>query len=547
VSGSIIPPGGGAANPPPIQNFAQVVAQVTQLPAQIRNQVFAAVQTMTLANALSTGTQTPPVQTGTQTQVQPQTTPTPAPAQGQLPPNQVQGQVVGRDPSGATLVKTDAGTIGVKLPLPLPQGASVTLQIGGTRQAPQATIVQIQPQAPAAASQPAPAAAPAPAPAPAAPPAATNIAPNAQAPQPTVQTTATVVAAPAQQQTAATRQVQTPPQTATAPQAQPLPGAAIQQTLQTGTSVQVRVLPDVPTQGAQQAANAAAPPATPARSQFVETLTARVVAHTPSGQTVVDTNIGRLAMTWPAGVPKPAEGARLALEVAMPAAARPDAEVPLKAPAPLAREWPNLKQALKELADADPSLARRVLDEGLPRPGPRLATQVLSFLATDRTDARSLLGDAVANTLDRAGRGDVLQRLDADLREMQRLSTSSSDWRAAFVPVWDGQEIRQMRLYSRREGEKGKRDRESKRFVVELDFSELGEVQIDGLMRKPKLELMLRTHREIPTEMRDEIEVVFLDGCTLVGLAGRIYFQAVDRFPVAPLEEIRRRDSGMTA
>ncbi|MBL8806506.1 MAG: hypothetical protein JNN22_06640, partial [Rhodospirillales bacterium] len=159
----------------------------------------------------------------------------------------------------------------------------------------------------------------------------------------------------------------------------------------------------------------------------------------------------------------------------------------------------------------------------------------------------SLLGDAVANTLDRAGRGDVLQRLDADLREMQRLSTSSSDWRAAFVPVWDGQEIRQMRLYSRREGEKGKRDRESKRFVVELDFSELGEVQIDGLMRKPKLELMLRTHREIPTEMRDEIEVVFLDGCTLVGLAGRIYFQAVDRFPVAPLEEIRRRDSGMTA
>ncbi|MBI1246207.1 MAG: hypothetical protein GC202_14490 [Alphaproteobacteria bacterium] len=547
MTGSITPPGGGAANLPPAQAFAQIVAQVTQLPAQIRNQVFAAVQTMTLASVLSQGTQAAPVPGGAQTQNQPQT---------QLPPNQVQGQVIGRDTSGATLVKTDAGTIGVKLPQPLPQGASVTLQIGGTAQAPQATILQVQPQAPAT-----PPAAAAPTPAPAA--AATNIAANAQSPQPSVQTTATVVSpppaqpagpqaaaalqAPAAQQTAATRQAQTPPQTATAPQAQPLPGAAVQQTLQTGASVQVRVVPDVPTATAQQTANAAAPPATPTRSQFVETLTARVVAHTPNGQTVVDTSVGRLAMTWPAGVPKPAEGARLALEVTMPALAKATADVPLKTAAPLAHEWPNLKQALKELADADPALARRVVDEGLPRPGPKLATQVMSFLATDRTDARSVLGDAVANTLERAGRGELLQRLDSDLRDMQRLSNAPGDWRAVFVPIWDGQEMRQMRLFSRREGEKGKRDRESRRFVVELDFSELGEVQIDGLMRKPMLELMLRTHREIPPEMRDEIEVVFLDGCTLSGLAGRIYFQAVDRFPVAPLEEIQRRDRGMTA
>jgi hypothetical protein len=55
VSGSITPPGGGAATPPPIQNFAQAIAQVTQIPAQLRNQVFAALQTMTLANALANG------------------------------------------------------------------------------------------------------------------------------------------------------------------------------------------------------------------------------------------------------------------------------------------------------------------------------------------------------------------------------------------------------------------------------------------------------------------------------------------------------------
>jgi hypothetical protein len=72
-------------------------------------------------------------------------------------------------------------------------------------------------------------------------------------------------------------------------------------------------------------------------------------------------------------------------------------------------------------------------------------------------------------------------------------------------------------------------------------------VQIDGLMRKPRLELMLRTHKHIPADLRDEIEVVFLEGCSLAGLAGKIYFQAGERFPVNPLEEIQRQTSGMTA
>ncbi len=519
MSGSITPPGGGAANPPPIQSFAQAIAQVTQIPAQLRNQVFAALQTMTLANALANG--------------------------GQNPQTQVQGQVVGKDAAGATLIKTDAGTVGIKTQMPLPQGASVTLQIGGTQQAPQAVIVQVQPPAPQAAPATAPQAPPAPAPTAAQQP-ATNIAATAQTSQPSVQTTATVVGQPVPATPSAV-QAQAVTQAQTAPQTQTAPPAATQQTLQTGTSVQVRVVPDAPPTTAQQGAAQAAPPV-PARSQFVETLTARVVAHTPGGQTLVDSSVGRLAMTWPAGVPRPAEGARLALEVTMPLPVRNAAAEPaIRGSVPLARDWPNLKEALKDLAAADPALARRVTDEGLPRPGPRLAIQVMSFLATDRTDARSLLGENVAGALDRAGHGDVLQRLDSDLCEMQRQANASNDWRAAYVPIYDGRDIRQMRIFSRREGEPGKRDRESKRFIMELDFSELGEVQIDGLMRKPRLELMLRTHKEIPRDMREELEVVFLDGCTLVGLAGKIYFQATDRFPVSPLDDIARRDRGVIA
>jgi hypothetical protein len=484
LSGSITPPGAGGLPQQAAQDFARVVAQVTQLPAQLRSQILEATQQMSLAKVLA-----------------------------QIPT--VKGQVTGQDQSGATLIQTAQGQIAVKLPQPLPQGATVALTLGGTPQAPQAQLQQVQLPAPQAA-----------APAPAQPPAA-QVAPNAAQAQPAVQAKATLVAAPA-----------TPQPAPSAPQAAP----TAQQSVQVGQSVQVRVLPET-------APKAAAPlPQAPA-SNFVQTLQARVVAHTSGGQTMLETALGKFALSWPQGVPRPAEGARLALEVTLPQLAKSvaGADVPLKSGAALSRDWPSLKDAIKVLSEHDPGLAKRVLEEGFPRPGPRLATQVLSFLSGERTDARAMLGNEIAGALDRAGRTDLLQRLDADLKEMQRQANAPGDWRAAYVPVWDGQNLSQMRLFSRRESKKDAKGRKVERFVVELDYSEFGAVQVDGLMTKPKLDLILRTHTAIPAEMRDEIEVVFLEGCSLAGLAGQIYFQAMAKFPVNPVEEIAKQDRGMTA
>jgi hypothetical protein len=452
--------------------------------------VFAAVQSMTLANAIANS----------------------APVAN---PVQVQGQVAGRDATGQTLIKTDAGMLALKLPtpMPLPQGATVTLQLGGTAAAPQAQIVQVQPPQAGAAQQPAQAQPP---PAPAQTPAA-QIAQTAQN-KPNVRIAATLVSPPA-----------TPP-------------AANLPVLQNGASVQLRVLPS-------PAATVGTPAPQVLTSQAAPTLLARVVAHTPGGQTLLDTPMGRLAATWPAGLPRPAEGASVTVELPLPpiaGKATSDA-ANLKSSAPLAREWPTLKEALKTLGDADPGLARRMLEDGIPKPGPKLALQVMSYLANERTDARGLLGDAAATAIERAGKGEILQRLDGDLKEMQRQATASNDWRVAYVPFQDGVELRQMRLFSRREGQKNKRERDAKRFVVEIDFSEMGEIQIDGLMRKPRLELMLRTRKAIPADLRDEIEIVFLEGCSLAGLAGQIYFQAVDRFPVNPLDDIARQNRGVIA
>ncbi|MCM0021316.1 MAG: hypothetical protein NBV67_15095, partial [Tagaea sp.] len=53
MSGAILPPGAGGLPQQAAQEFARVVAQVTQLPAELRNQIFAAAQQTSLANTLA--------------------------------------------------------------------------------------------------------------------------------------------------------------------------------------------------------------------------------------------------------------------------------------------------------------------------------------------------------------------------------------------------------------------------------------------------------------------------------------------------------------
>ena len=496
----------GTATPP---LAAAVSAATAELLGQLRGQFMAAVaQAATLATALANG--------------------------GQIP-----GQILGKDATGQTLVKTDAGPVSVKLPpnVSLPQGASVTLQLAGSPKAVQAQIVQLQLPPQTAPSLPAP---PPQAAAPEAP--AARIAQSVQS-RPTPEIAATVVAAAtpkagtdnvARLATGATVQLRLPSETKAAPPTIPA-STVLQATLAAAPAPKSASAP------ASAPASAGAKPAT-----GVEV---RVVGLMPGGQILLDSPVGRLVAAWPPGLPRPAEGAKFTVELVPPQPAPKPTETagPLKSTVPLAREWPALKEAFKGLSDAAPALARRVLDEAIPRPGPKLAVQIMSYLAADRTDARSLLGEAVASALERSGRGDILQRLDGDLKEMQRQASAPGDWRVAYVPFQDGGELRQLRIFSRREQSKGKNERDSKRFVVEVEFSELGDVQIDGLMRKPKLELMLRTHRQIPADLRDEIELVFLEGCTLAGLAGRLYFQAGERFPVNPIEEIAQRTQGVVA
>jgi len=274
---------------------------------------------------------------------------------------------------------------------------------------------------------------------------------------------------------------------------------------------------------------------------------ATVVARTPAGQMIVDTAIGRLAFAAPAA-DTASVGSQIAFEIAAPAL-RPGLAA-LAAGAPLATgrglaglttEWPALKEAVSTLAAINPTLARQVVETALPQLGtPRFVEQVLSFLASSPDDVKALLGQAALDTLLQAGHGDVAARLQADLQDMSRLNSAATDWRVFCVAQLDPTQIRQLRVYTRRRKAGTDWRRDSGRFVVDFEFESLGPLQLDGLVHKPRLDLILRSHTELPGAMRSGISEVFARTCEAAGLSGKIFFQALPSFPVSPFDEMNK-------
>lgn len=289
--------------------------------------------------------------------------------------------------------------------------------------------------------------------------------------------------------------------------------------------------------------------ATAAASASTGQVVATVVGHTPGGQTIVDTAIGRLAFTAPP-MGDIAAGQQIAFEIAAPAV-RPGADAVVagnpalaagRGLAALGAAWPSLGSALSTLVKIDPALAERVIQTATARlNSPRFLGQVLSFIGSPAEDVRQLLGQAAVDNLQRTGHGDVLSQLDADLRAMSRLNASATDWQVFYIPLFDSTEARQLRVFTRRHKTGDKHGRDSGgRFIVDIDFEELGPLQLDGLVQKPRLDLILRSQDELPAPLQSGIVEVFGRTCKAAGLQGNILFQATPTFPVSPLDEMTR-------
>ncbi|ASG20932.1 hypothetical protein [Nitrospirillum viridazoti] len=268
-----------------------------------------------------------------------------------------------------------------------------------------------------------------------------------------------------------------------------------------------------------------------ARPGVLPPLAGTVVALTRTGQPVVETPRGTLLLQARADLPV---GTKVQLATAA-AAPELDAVPPPIDPA-RGRDWPALREALAVIAASDPALAHQLINSVLPRPTPQLTKTLVVFLAALRGgDASGWLGSEAMSTLSKAGRGRLSARLTDDFNSIatQAAEPNKEGWRTFAVPF--GDEVGRLQVHVRaindeeseeeEGGARGVRNRPLRRFLIDLQLSQLGPMQLDGLIWTGRFDLVIRTRQLLPSSLTRELHGIYSNSLAAVGYSGGLAFQ----------------------
>jgi len=262
------------------------------------------------------------------------------------------------------------------------------------------------------------------------------------------------------------------------------------------------------------------------------------VGESTDGTTVLESTLGRLALDANLELPS---GTQVNIE---PLDSAPSATASLPNTAGLGNGWPALDDALAALDRAAPEIATRMRSDLTPTTAPRLAATLL-YLAGSLKSAGAFPPETAAAALSVLGRRDLAQRIEKDVGEFRRLAeTNGGDWRILTLPVLDEHAVQPIRLYLRPaddDEDAARRNAGGSRFVLDLEMSRLGALQLDGLVRSNRFDLMMRSHAPLPPAFQSDVAAIFNNALEGAGLHGNISFSTTPHFPVAPLAALRPR------
>lgn len=208
---------------------------------------------------------------------------------------------------------------------------------------------------------------------------------------------------------------------------------------------------------------------------------------------------------------------------------------------PLLANWENLTAAINQVAAHDLNQANGILANRLPTTGNTLGSALLFFIsALNGGSIDKWLGQDFRRTLETAGSRDLMRALDDDFSALSRINadTGGQDWKVLPFPFQSDGQLKQLLLFYRQHGGPGHPDEEeSTRFVIELDLSKTGYIQLDGLFKPQHFDLIFRSKTPLPEEMRVKVMEIFRSNLEITGIEGSLQFQQRDPFPVTPVEE----------
>jgi hypothetical protein len=280
-----------------------------------------------------------------------------------------------------------------------------------------------------------------------------------------------------------------------------------------------------------------------------------------TNSTTVQTPLGTVQLE---NAPTLAQGARLTLAVVQTLPPAAGALLETGAPADIAElagGWQSVSDILNTLAQIDPDAAAHFARMTMPAsafgetptannlyPSAQDFSSGLSLFmnALSGGDFRGWVGARAAQMLADHGHEALLTQAEAEFGAMRGLyaDAKQQNWQALFLPLMLEGQVKTLRLYTKRERKKdqNKKSPSGTRFIMELELSQTGPLQLDGLVKKrdgaTQFDLMIRSRLQFDAEVQRDIQQIYASIGEATGYKGMVLFQQVNEFPVKPLEEI---------
>jgi hypothetical protein len=194
-------------------------------------------------------------------------------------------------------------------------------------------------------------------------------------------------------------------------------------------------------------------------------------------------------------------------------------------------QWPALHELTQLLMNTSPQIAQNFM-QMMPSPQnpAQLGSAFMFFIAALRTgDVSSWLGERPLEILKRLGKGELLTRLGRDFGSLSRAMGEPlpHDWRGLSFPFANQNELQNLVVYYKKEEHEDTNKNKSTqtRFIFDLDLNRLGPVQLDGLYKPGRLDMVVRTDPTLSEDMKQMMRHYFATALRASELSGELSFQ----------------------
>lgn len=189
--------------------------------------------------------------------------------------------------------------------------------------------------------------------------------------------------------------------------------------------------------------------------------------------------------------------------------------------------WPAVDDIFQTLMQTSPQMAQ-ALGKIIPSPAnpSQLGASALLFIAATKAgELQNWMGDKRIDALQKIGKQSLMSRLAGEISSLTSSASNdgpATEWRSTPIPLLWQNEISKVMFHVHHDRGANEQDESgnSTRFIMDLNLTRMGDVQLDGLLREKRLDLVIRTQVPISKSMQQAMRVAYataLDGSDIYG------------------------------